>query len=562
MLKNFIRHKFLPAFFACSAVFFISTHGFSQNVCLTEAEAARVIQTIDAPVGAKENKKLRRELLKMQEAQLELAKKILSKPEIDHQQREKSDDLSRKNINRLCEIFKRHGWLREDAVGLEGTEAVLFLIRSSSDTNIQRQLFPLVAEATQKGYIPKANLANLIDLIRTKEGGTQIFGTQIRMIDEIAYLFPLENEANIDKWRKLYDLPTLSEYIKYIETEYQTVVMKPPAPPKLRGNRGGKDPVGAPDTDNPALGLTDDEDEVINIESRLVNLNVLIFNRELSKIRGLNLRKEDFIVLENGMRQEVSFFSTAEKPFDLVLVLDLSGSTRQKQDLIAASARRFIELARPADRIAVVTFTNRTTIVSDFTGDKHELLKKVEKIDDSGNSKVWDALAETFRKLLLPSQENGKRSAVIFMTDGVDNTFLQSNLGIASLYLGSGIKPSEITFTELLETVGQTDVTIFPIYLDTEKNYSGRYDLAKPYRLARKTLQFLAEETGGEYYRAEELQDLNGIYEQIINDLSEVYSLGYEPKNSENDGTWRELTVKIKDRPDLIVRSKRGYHAD
>ena len=102
----------------------------------------------------------------------------------------------------------------------------------------------------------------------------------------------------------------------------------------------------------------------------------------------------------------------------------------------------------------------------------------------------------------------------------------------------------------------------FSLYLDTEQLYSGRSANAKSYRQARQGLKFLAEESGGLFYRAQQLEDLSGLYEKIINDLSEVYSLGYEPKNAVRDGSWRELKVKIKGRPDLTVRSKNGYYAN
>lgn len=71
----------------------------------------------------------------------------------------------------------------------------------------------------------------------------------------------------------------------------------------------------------------------------------------------------------------------------------------------------------------------------------------------------------------------------------------------------------------------------------------------------------LAEETGGLYYYAKDIKDLKGIYEKIIDDLSRVYSLGYEPKNDAADGSWRSLTVRVKDRPKLVTRTKRGYYA-
>ncbi|MGI8542145.1 MAG: VWA domain-containing protein [Aridibacter sp.] len=538
-------------------IFFISSVGFAQIQCLSETEANKIIQTIKNSPKLKKNKNLKSELLKMQNAQTDLNEKVLTNSGKNQQFVKELNKLSRQHLIRLCGILKENGWLRKETVDTEGLEAALFIIRNSNDVEIQREIFPVMVEATQKGFISKANLASLIDRIRIKSGGRQIFGTQIKIEDEVGFLYPLENEANVDKWRKIYELPTLSDFIKYIETEYRTIVVKMPQPPTLKNDKNT-----SKSSDNLLLGLSVDDDEVLNIESKLVNLNVRILDKDLNGTRGLKLKKEDFQVFENGEEQEISFFSNTDTPFDLVLLLDLSGSTLQKQGLIADSARRFIELARPKDRIAIVGFTDRVRIVSEFSSNKNELFAKLEAIDDYGSSKVWDALDFTYKKILAASQEKGRRSAVVFMTDGVDNTLLQNSIRINGRSSYNSMQPSKITFTELLETVRNNDANVFSIYLDTELSYLGRYANDKSYRQARRSLQMLAEESGGQYYRAGQIEELNGIYKKIVNELSEVYSLGYEPKDEKNDGSWRELKIKLKGKPDLIVKTKRGYYAN
>ncbi len=538
-------------------LFFISSAAFAQNQCLSEAEANKIIQTIKNPPKLKKDKNLKRELLTMQKVQTDLNGKVLGNPEKNRQFVQELNNLSRRNLIRLCRIFNEYGWLTKEFVDTEGLEAALFIIRNSNDVEIQREIFPVIVEATQKGFISKANLASLIDRIRIKSSGRQIFGTQIKIEDEVGFLYPLENETNVDKWRKIYELPSLSDFIKTIESEYRTIVVKMPQQPMLKNDKNV-----SKSSDNLLLGLSVDDDEVLNIESKLVNLNVRILDKDLNGTRGLKLKKEDFQVFENGEEQEISFFSNTDTPFDLVLLLDLSGSTLQKQELIADSARRFIELARPKDRIAIIGFTDRVRIVSEFSSNKNELFAKLEAIDDYGSSKVWDALDFTYKKILAASQEKGRRSAVVFMTDGVDNTLLQNSIRINGRSSYNSMQPSKITFTELLETVRNNDANVFSIYLDTELSYLGRYANDKSYRQARRSLQMLAEESGGQYYRAGQIEELNGIYKKIVNELSEVYSLGYEPKDEKNDGSWRELKIKLKGKPDLTVKTKLGYYAN
>ena len=106
----------------------------------------------------------------------------------------------------------------------------------------------------------------------------------------------------------------------------------------------------------------------------------------------------------------------------------------------------------------------------------------------------------------------------------------------------------------------QTDTLIVPIYLDTEEDYGSLYQ-KQTYENARRTLNLLAAESGGTYYHAKKISDLNGVYEQVINDLGKVYSLGYKPTNATRDGTWRWVQVSIPNRADLVARTRPGYYA-
>jgi VWFA-related protein len=136
------------------------------------------------------------------------------------------------------------------------------------------------------------------------------------------------------------------------------------------------------------------------------------------------------------------------------------------------------------------------------------------------------------------------------MSDGVDG-YLAPTGRVAG---------STTPFAALLEQVRQTDALIVPIYLDTEKD-SGNRDLGPQYENARRALNLLAEESGGTYYRAGKISDLNGVYEQVINDLGKVYSLGYKPTNATRDGSWRGVEVSIVNRTDLVARTRPGYYA-
>ena len=117
-----------------------------------------------------------------------------------------------------------------------------------------------------------------------------------------------------------------------------------------------------------------------------------------------------------------------------------------------------------------------------------------------------------------------------------------------------------MSFADLLEQVRQTDALIVPIYLDSEEDANNPYT-KNAYENARRALNLLAQESGGSYYRARKLSDLNGVYEQVINDLGKVYSLGYKSTNATRDKSWRRVQVSLPNHPDLTARTRPGYYA-
>ena len=294
---------------------------------------------------------------------------------------------------------------------------------------------------------------------------------------------------------------------------------------------------------------TPDPVETIRIDTDLVNLNVSVFNRNSSPT-AVPLQQKDFAVFENGAPQDILFFASGETPFDLVLLLDLSGSTSEKIGLIRKSSKRFVDAAPPADRIAILTFTADIQIVSRLSSDHKDLKKSIDDIErPAGGTNFWDALRFVLEHLLGQSRAENRRSAVVVMTDGVDNALP----GV----FGDG---SQTSFEELLKIVQRSDAIVLPIYLDTEKEADKRGLLKEAYALARQQLAMLAAESGNVIYQARKVKDLEGVYEQVMRDLSTVYSIGYRPANYVRGGSWRGITVQLPGHPELAVRAKRGYY--
>ncbi|HKP86305.1 MAG TPA: VWA domain-containing protein [Blastocatellia bacterium] len=322
---------------------------------------------------------------------------------------------------------------------------------------------------------------------------------------------------------------------------------RPAAPPVLR-----RDSADASETARPAEARGSEsanpDDEAIVLKAALVNLNVSVTNRSGQALA--NLKKEDFDLAENGQPQRIEFFQPQTAPFNLVLVLDLSGSIQEKLDVVKSAALRFIEVLGPEDKVAVVTFTHEIRVVSQLTSDRNELKRRIKAIDKPVGGTafyeaMWFALADTLRAT------RGQRNGVVVMTDGVDSSLDRYNPA-----------PTRVTFGQLARRLEESDVLVFPVYLDTEYEevFERGNATSEAYSIAREQLERIADLTGGQMFKAEKVGDLSGVYKQVAAAIRTVYSVGYYPTNAEHDGTFRRVRVSVN-RPDAAVRTRKGYYA-
>lgn len=522
-----------------------ATHAQS---CLTPDDVKLMLQRVASPPPVKYNKKLSEELVKTARKQRELLQEVVARDLSNKSDREKLHKLYDKDSARLCEILKTHGWPTSELVGESGIPATYYILRNSSSFEMQRDLLPVIVAVIKKDPAQKPEFAQLIDRLRVSAGMKQLFGTQSASVGGFIQLLPIEDEANLDARRAAFGMSDMRQNIQSLQRIYGRAVIKSRQAPTTQHSKQLADSIAKAIDDADVESSTVDPADVIKTETTLVSLNVSVFNNKLGTFSG-ELKQEDFRVLEDGKEQTVTYFASTDVPFDLVLLIDLSGSTEGKRDLIKQSTLRFIEAARPNDRIAIVTFTSTTNIVSPLTLDRAQLKASVETINAQGGSHVWDALKFTLDEVLGPKTLE-RRRAIVLMSDGADGN-------LAGSYHPQG---STITFANLLEEIRHSDVLIVPIYLDTE-HAMGNPFIDAEYENARRTLKLMAQESGGSYYKASKIEDLNGVYEQVINDLGKVYSLGYKPTNPTRDNSWRSVQISIVNRPDLVTRARPGYYA-
>jgi len=528
--------------FACCSV------AIRAQSCLTDDDVKQLLSRVDASPAPTPNKKLREELIKMADKQRELLLKVVDKDQKKLSDQEKLYKIYDDNITKFCQLIKTYGWPTSAMVNQDGVMATFHILNNAGTYEFQRDLLPVIVAAIKKDSLQKGEFAGLYDRLRVNAGMKQLFGTQAVSMGGFLVLYPIEDEGRLAVRRAEYGLPSIDQYMRILENTYRKPVIKARQPPSSKLSKQLTDSLTKAIGDT-QLGPGDvDPNDVIKTETNLVSLNVSVFSSKLKMFAGL-LAKEDFRVLENGQEQTVTYFASTAVPFDLVLVVDLSGSTHEKRSLIKKSTLRFIEAARPADRLAIVTFSGTINLISPLTLDRTQLAASVLNMEGGGDSHVWDAVKFALDDVLGPKTLE-RRRAVVLMSDGVDGLLVRfaRNTG------------SNTSFADLVEQVRQTDALIVPIYLDTEKDF-GYSEMKDSYENARRALNLLADESGGSYYRAGKISDLNGVYEQVINDLGKVYSLGYKPTNTTHDSTWRQVNVSIVNRTDLVARTRPGYYA-
>jgi len=255
---------------------------------------------------------------------------------------------------------------------------------------------------------------------------------------------------------------------------------------------------------------------VTAVGQQLMRFNASVMDRNGRAISGMHA--SDFSVFENGVERKVTNVSPANEPFNLILLLDVSGSVEERMDFIRKAARDFLKTASPQDRISIISFRDDIQIISDFTTDRAMLSRKLDEIDAGGGTALYDALgyvlAEPIKRL------RGERTAVVVMSDGDDNK-------------------SFLPFPAILEALAESGALIYPLYVPSGLIPEGSVPKPEitidPLRTRYLTLTTRADEegrklaaaSGGVYYPIKRIEDLQRAYDDVVLQLRTAYTITY-----------------------------------
>lgn len=267
----------------------------------------------------------------------------------------------------------------------------------------------------------------------------------------------------------------------------------------------------------------------------VVSLNVTVTDAENRFITDLD--REHFQIFEDGVLQEITFFSRARLPIALSVLIDTSASMDKRMRTAQEAAIGFSRSLGPDDLAEIIDFDGRVEILQNFTNDLELLGDAIRRTSAGGSTSLYNALYVALKDLskapLRPSEV--RRQAIVMLSDGEDTSSL-------------------ITFDEVLELAKRSETGIYTIGLQEEE------DERSGFREADFVLRQLAYETGGRAFFPEDVNDLPAIYQQISDEISSQYSVGYISANPLRNGQWRQTVVRV-DRERTTARTKQGYYA-
>ena len=252
-----------------------------------------------------------------------------------------------------------------------------------------------------------------------------------------------------------------------------------------------------------------------------------------------DLEPTSFQVFEDGVKQEVTFFNRSNLPIALSLLLDTSASMEDKLTTAQDAAVGFSRKLRSTDLAQVVDFDSRVSIAQAFTSNVSDLETAIRKTSPGGSTSLHNAIyiaLKELKKVQARSSEDIRRQAIIVLSDGEDTSSL-------------------VSFDEVLELAKRSETAIYSIGLRSR----GPERVRGSFNESDFVLRQLAQETGGKAYFARVATELTGIYEQISDELSSQYMVGYSSKNPKRDGAWRRIVVRVQS-SGATARTKQGYY--
>ena len=270
---------------------------------------------------------------------------------------------------------------------------------------------------------------------------------------------------------------------------------------------------------------------VFKIESQEVHLNATVVDDKHRLVNGL--AKNDFQVFENGQPQQITSFRREDVPVAVGIIIDNSGSMRDKRPAVNQAAINFVRASNKDDQVFIVNFNDEYYLDQDFTDQVPQLKEALERIESRGGTALYDAVVASAEHL----KKNARleKKVLLVVTDGEDNASRES--------LETAIRRLQAENGPTVYTIG---------ILGEEKQ-----------RRARRALTSMAEQTGGIAFFPKDISEVDSITQEVAHDIRNQYIISYKPSTPRSNGGYRNIKVEAHapGYKHLLVRTRSGYYA-
>ena len=280
-----------------------------------------------------------------------------------------------------------------------------------------------------------------------------------------------------------------------------------------------------------AANAGDDDIPIYHSGTQLVDLHVSVLDKNGKLVT--DVPEAAFKVYENAVEQPIKLFRREDVPVSMGVIIDNSGSMRDKRAKVAAASLALVKASNQLDEVFIVDFNDDAYLDQPLTSDIKKLEAALDKIDSKGGTAMRDAIGMSIDYV----KDKGRREkkVLLVVTDGNDNT-------------------SNESLEQLVRRAQRSEVLIYCIGLLSEEE-------PREARSAKRALKALAEASGGMDYYPKDLAEVERITPQVAHEIRNQYLLAYSPTNAALDGTYRKIEVKVKGYGNPNVRTRSGYYA-
>jgi Ca-activated chloride channel family protein len=282
-------------------------------------------------------------------------------------------------------------------------------------------------------------------------------------------------------------------------------------------------------------GAVENSGAVFRADTRLVVCHTTVVDKNGHLVT--DLPQSAFAVYENGVQQPIRSFKREDVPVSMGLIIDNSGSMRDKRAKVEAAALALVKASNPQDEVFVVNFNDEAFLDNphgkDFTSDIKEMEEALTRIDSRGGTAMRDAIRMSIDHLREKAHKDKK--VLVVVTDGNDNSSL-------------------ISLENLVKASQQSEVLIYSVGLLAEEE-------RREAKRAERALNELAVATGGEAFFPKDLADVERIAKIVARDIRSQYTIQYTPTNQAMDGSFRAIKITVNAPGHLTARTRSGYYA-